>query len=72
MGGVLQKGRELKKTRGRNREIRRLVESQNLKVSRLIRTRYGPLNLPSHLKRGQFMEIEKKNLEKIFKMLGMS
>lgn len=57
---------------GRNREIRRLVESQNLKVSRLIRTRYGPLNLPSHLKRGQFMEIEKKNLEKIFKMLGMS
>jgi len=57
---------------GRNREIRRLIESQNLKVSRLIRTRYGPLNLPSHLKRGQFMEIEKKNLEKIFKMLGMS
>ena len=57
---------------GRNREIRRLVESQNLKVSRLIRTRYGPLNLPSHLKRGQFMELEKKNLEKIFKLLGMS
>jgi 23S rRNA pseudouridine2605 synthase len=57
---------------GRNREIRRLVESQNLKVSRLIRTRYGPLNLPSHLKRGQFMELEKKNIEKIFKMLGMS
>ena len=57
---------------GRNREIRRLVESQNLKVSRLIRTRYGPLNLPSHLKRGQYMELEKKNLDKILELFGMN
>ena len=37
---------------GRNREVRRLFESQDLKVSRLIRVRYGPILLGRGVKSG--------------------
>ena len=37
-------------TRGRNREVRRLWESQGLQVSRLKRIRFGTILLPSTLK----------------------
>ena len=43
---------------GRNREVRRMFESVGLTVSRLIRTRYGALTLPSNLKRGRWEEME--------------
>jgi 23S rRNA pseudouridine2605 synthase len=42
---------------GRNREVRRLWESQEVKVSRLKRVRYGPVFLPSRLKQGQWQEM---------------
>ena len=35
---------------GRNREIRKLFESQGLQVSRLKRVRFGPIFLPQGLK----------------------
>ena len=57
---------------GKNREIRRIIESQNLQVSRLIRTRYGPIQLPTYLKRGKFKELEKKDIDKIMKSLEIS
>lgn len=43
---------------GRNREVRRLWESQGLKVSRLIRVRFGSVLLPRGLKLGYFKELE--------------
>ncbi len=42
---------------GRNRIVRRLFESQGLQVSRLIRTRFGPIALPRWLARGKIHEL---------------
>lgn len=42
---------------GRNREVRRLWESQGLKVSRLKRVRFGELLIPSAVRRGQYREM---------------
>ena len=43
---------------GRNREVRRLWESQGLTVSRLIRTRFGPYILPRRKRVGQNWRLE--------------
>jgi len=42
---------------GRNRIVRRLFESQDIFVSRLIRIRFGTLTLPRLLRRGKWMEL---------------
>lgn len=47
---------------GRNREVRRLWESQNLKVSRLKRVRYGPIIIPPFVGPGQWLELDDKSL----------
>lgn len=39
--------------RGRKHEVRRLWQSQGLRVTRLIRTRFGPCILPRHKRPGQ-------------------
>jgi len=50
---------------GRNRMVRRLWESQDMQVSRLIRTRFGPVNMPRWLARGKVQELEAKEIESI-------
>lgn len=47
-------------TEGRNRLVRRLWESQGVKVSRLSRVRFGPIMLPRSLSPGSWMELDPK------------
>ena len=47
---------------GRNREVRRLIEAFQLPVSRLMRVRFGPVNLPPRVKRGQMLKLEQKEV----------
>ena len=53
---------------GRNRLVRRLWESQDVQVSRLIRTRYGPVALPKWLPRGKVHELTPKDVEELAKI----
>ncbi len=55
---------------GRNRIVRRLWESQGLRVNRLIRIRYGPIVLPEKLKARTFCELDEKKLAALMGMVG--
>lgn len=48
---------------GRNREVRRLWQSQGVEVSRLIRIRYGSIYLPRSLSRGEHVELSSKEVD---------
>tara|TARA_R110001592_G_scaffold248308_1_gene510574 strand:- start:42824 stop:43798 length:975 start_codon:yes stop_codon:yes gene_type:complete len=50
---------------GRNREVRRLWESQEVQVSRLKRVRYGCIFLPSRLKVGAWEELTTKDINEL-------
>lgn len=47
---------------GRNREVRRLWESQGVKVSRLKRVRYANIFIPSHVRVGQWTELTEREI----------
>jgi len=57
---------------GRNREVRRLWESQGLTVSRLKRVRYGEVFIPSKVKQGQWVEMERKEVKSLYRMGGLA
>jgi 23S rRNA pseudouridine2605 synthase len=56
---------------GRNREVRRMFEAIGLTVSRLIRTRYGAMTLPSGLKRGRWEELEENEVRDMLTTYGI-
>lgn len=56
---------------GRNREVRRLMEHLGLTVSRLIRVRFGPVAMPSRLKRGMKEELPEEEVEALLRWCGM-
>ncbi|WP_422392599.1 rRNA pseudouridine synthase [Mycetohabitans rhizoxinica] len=56
---------------GRNREVRRMFEAVGLTVSRLIRTRHGPIVLPRGLKRGRWEELEDNQVRALMSAVGL-
>ncbi|MEO7917430.1 MAG: pseudouridine synthase [Dokdonella sp.] len=55
---------------GRNREVRRIWESQGLIISRLKRTRYGNVELPRLLKRGNSEELDAEAVASLRQIAG--
>jgi 23S rRNA pseudouridine2605 synthase len=55
---------------GRNREVRRMIESVGHAVSRLIRIRYGAMMLPRGLKRGAYMELDDTDINALVRAAG--
>ncbi|TBR10935.1 MAG: pseudouridine synthase [Lysobacter sp.] len=56
---------------GRNREVRRLWESQGCQVSRLKRVRYGGVELPRELLRSQSQELPTSRVDQLRRDLGL-
>lgn len=56
---------------GRNREVHRLWESQGVRVSRLIRVRFGPVRLPSVLRAGAFMDVPARERAALFELVDL-
>ncbi|GAB4294523.1 MAG: 23S rRNA pseudouridine(2605) synthase RluB [Thiohalomonadaceae bacterium] len=57
---------------GRNREVRRLWESQGVTVSRLIRVRYGPVQLGRRLRPGRYEELAGETLQALLQQVGLA
>lgn len=57
---------------GRNREVRRMFEHFQLTVSRLMRTRFGPIDLPPRLKRGNYYELNEIEVAKVMQSFGLT
>lgn len=56
---------------GRNREVRRLWESQGVAVSRLMRVRYGPVVLPRRLRPGKWEELGELEISLLRKAVAL-
>ena len=50
---------------GKNREVRKLFESQDLEVSRLKRVRIGPIFLPSTLREGSCVNLTESQIKEL-------
>lgn len=56
---------------GRNREVRRLWESQDVQVSRLKRVRFGNVFIPSHVRTGQWIELDEAEVQDLYRFAGL-
>jgi 23S rRNA pseudouridine2605 synthase len=56
---------------GRNREVRRLWESQNIVVSRLIRVRFANIQLPRFLRAGKHADLEPEQIDELMQMVKL-
>ena len=56
---------------GRNREVRRIFEALGVMVSRLIRTRYGVVAMPTAIKRGEWLELETPAVDALVESAGL-
>lgn len=56
---------------GRKREVRRLWESQGVQISRLIRVRFGTIELPRSLRPGQWLELPTSIVDQLLLELNL-
>ncbi|MBU0621245.1 MAG: pseudouridine synthase [Gammaproteobacteria bacterium] len=56
---------------GRNRVVRRTFEALGLPVSRLMRVRFGIINLPPRIKRGMMVELGEGEVREILEWVGL-
>jgi len=56
---------------GRNREVRRLWESQGLTVSRLKRVRYGDVLIPSKVRQGHWIELDRSEVNSLYRQANL-
>ena len=56
---------------GKNREVRRLWESQGFTVSRLKRVRFGSFFIPSAVRSGRYVDLKIKEIKELYQMAGM-
>nr|VFK51707.1 MAG: 23S rRNA pseudouridine2605 synthase [Candidatus Kentron sp. TUN]VFK52294.1 MAG: 23S rRNA pseudouridine2605 synthase [Candidatus Kentron sp. TUN]VFK52719.1 MAG: 23S rRNA pseudouridine2605 synthase [Candidatus Kentron sp. TUN] len=57
---------------GKTREVRRLWEAVGLRVSRLIRVRYGPIRLERELHPARWEELSEEEITELVKCVGLS
>jgi len=56
---------------GRNREVRKLWEAVGVQVSRLKRVRYGNIFIPSHVRAGQWIELDYREISDLCQTAGL-
>jgi len=56
---------------GRNREVRRLWETQGIQVNRLVRNSFGPVRMPRRLRKGQCEELDAKQVAALYAAVNM-
>lgn len=57
---------------GRNRVVRRTFDALGLPVSRLMRVRFGIINLPPRLKRGMTTELDAREVAQVLEWAGIA
>src|SRR5258706_6947929 len=56
---------------GKNREVRKMMEAVGLTVSRLMRVRFGNVQLPGFLKRGMMREMNEQEVQQLLSFAGI-
>jgi 23S rRNA pseudouridine2605 synthase len=57
---------------GKNREVRKMMEAVGLTVSRLMRVRFGSVQLPGFLKRGMMREMGEEDVQQLLAFAGVA